>query len=241
MLIVHLLVLQVLTFIALLVVLRVLFQHHLSSAFGRLKGLQEDALIKESQLREELERARQEKASEIEKGKTEAKKIIAAARKEAELVRADIEEQAKKTKEEIIEQGKENIDRLKQALDSDMKAQALDLATDMVKYIFSDKGHKALQQQLLEEVIEEVEKIEKNVFPTKARQGIISTSFSLSEQEKQRIDQVLLAKVGPGVKMSTVSDPELIAGLVIQIGDFVIDGTIRNKLQKVIPYLKNMK
>jgi len=34
-------------------------------------------------------------------------------------------------------------------------------------------------------------------------------------------------------------DKTLIAGLVIEMGAFVIDASLRNKINKIIPYLKN--
>jgi F0F1-type ATP synthase delta subunit len=234
---IQLLLIQIGTFIALILVLRLLFYRHLNSALRRLKASQEEAFIKEAQIKEELERAKQERLAEVEKGKLEAKRLIEVAKKDAEVLRYKIEEEAKEESEKIVAYGKEQLETLRQELLSNIKTQALKLSMEMIKYTLTEKGKENLQHQLMEELIAEIEKLDREKFTVKTDKVRVSSSFNLSEMERSRLNDAFAAKLGYPVTLEEKIDSEIISGLVIQMDEFVIDGSLKNKLSKVIPYL----
>ncbi|MFH1317608.1 MAG: ATP synthase F0 subunit B, partial [Candidatus Omnitrophota bacterium] len=189
--IIRLVLIQVGTFAALIVGLRLLFYQHLNSALRRLKKLQEEALIKEENLREELERARQERLAEVQRGKQEAKDLIERAKKEAESVRLKLEERAKEDCQKTIIYGKEEVDKLRQKLLSDIEKQALGLAMEMIKCIFTEKGKESLQQQLTGELVSEIDTLDKHIFSVKTDKVKVISSFALSKEEKERLVKIL--------------------------------------------------
>jgi F-type H+-transporting ATPase subunit delta len=67
-----------------------------------------------------------------------------------------------------------------------------------------------------------------------AHQGIdraeITTAVPLTEGEKTLISRRLSEKVGRKVLLDTRVDPSVIGGLVIRIGDTLVDGSIRQNL-----------
>lgn len=58
----------------------------------------------------------------------------------------------------------------------------------------------------------------------------VTSAFPVSEQQAAEIRSVLEAKYGKKVEITTKVDPELIGGVSIQIGDEVIDASVRGKL-----------
>lgn len=234
---IQLLVIQIGTFIVLLIVLRLLFYRHLNSALRRLRELQEEALIKESQVKEELQRAKEERAVEVQKGKDQARGLIEAAKKETEVLRTKVGEQAKLEREDIISYGKEELEKLKQELLSNIRTRAVKLSVEMIKYTLTEKGMENLQHQLMEELIAEIEKLEKEKFSVKTDKVAVSANFSLTEAERAHLKNVLSAKLGYPVVLKEKIDPEIISGFIIQMGEFVIDASLKNKLHKAIPYL----
>src|SRR5437762_1321314 len=63
----QLVLIQGVTFVALVVGLRWLFSRQLKVALKRLQALQEEAMVKEAELKEELQRAKEEREEEIGK------------------------------------------------------------------------------------------------------------------------------------------------------------------------------
>jgi len=234
---IQLLIIQIVTFIALILVLRMLFSRHLNSALKRLRELQEEALVKEAQVKEELERAKEERLAEVEKGRLEAKKLIETTKKESEGLRSKIEEEAKQESQKIITYGKEELEKLRQELISNIKTQAIKLSMEMIKYTFTEKGIENLQHQLMEELIAEIEKIDQEKFSVKTDKARVLSSLPLTDAQKLHLKNVLTAKLGYSVVIEEKIDPEIISGFIIQLDEFIIDGSLKNKLSKAIPYL----
>ena len=70
----------------------------------------------------------------------------------------------------------------------------------------------------------------------------VTSAFPLSESQKKDIeDRLLQVTKYVEFKMNFEVDKELIGGIVIRIGDRVIDGSIRNKLNEMTKQLNNIQ
>lgn len=235
----QLVALQVITFIAIAILLKILFSRHLNSALKRLKNLQAENILLENHLKEELEKAKKDRAIEVEKGRHEAKLLIDQAKKESEMMKLNAEENSRQQGKKIFAHGQEELEKIKMRMFSDIDTRSLQMAVDLISYTFSQKGKEDLQHQFIDELIEEIEKLEKNKFSVRTNKARVLTSFSLSDKEKEKLKKVLSAKMGSNVTISEEIKPELITGLVIQLDALEIDGSLKNKLRKALPLIKN--
>lgn len=235
----QLIIIQFVTFVILILVLRVLFYRHLNSALRRLRELQEEALAKEAKIKEELDRLKLVKLAEVEKGRLEAKRVMEDAKKQAEALRIKLEEEARQESQKIIAQGKEIVDKSQKNLAASIEMRALNLAMEMVRYTFTEKGLESVQHQLMEELVTEIENLDKERVSVKSGRAKVISSSALTEEEKERLKKSLSSNLGYELIIEETVDPALVTGLIVQIGEFVIDGSLRNKLQKAIPYIKN--
>jgi F-type H+-transporting ATPase subunit delta len=71
----------------------------------------------------------------------------------------------------------------------------------------------------------------------RAERGIavaqVTTAERLNEAEQRLVREKLEGMTGHTVELATKVDPEIIGGIIIRIGDQVIDGSVRNKLEKM--------
>lgn len=230
--------LQIFAIIIIIFILRSLFQTHLTVALKKLKQLQEKNMIKESQLREELERAQKEKESEIQKGKEEAVRIIEEARRTGEIIKRNFEDQAHQENEKILQEGKENMKHFKKELIDKTQAQTIDVSLKLIKYILTTQVQERVHQELVGEIIEDIEDIEKNKFSIKENKVNVVTSYPLEQKDRDRLKNILLDKLDCSIEMREEVNPEIIGGIIVEIGPFVIDGSLKNKLQKAISLVK---
>ena len=235
---IQLLAIQIVTFVGIIFLLRFLFSRHLKIALDRLNTLHEENLSKEEELNEELRRAKEESQAQIEKGKVEGELIIEEAKKEAARARLSLEEGAKEQAGKIIAAGKIEAEKFRAEMSKDMQGQSVELALKMISELLIEADKIALQYQFVNETIEEISRLPKEQFNVKSKEVKVTSSFPLLDRQKDELKKVLAQKLASEPEIKEHIDPKLIGGLIIEIGGMVIDGTLKNKLQRIIPYLK---
>jgi len=63
--------------------------------------------------------------------------------------------------------------------------------------------------------------------------AIVQSAVELTEDQKARLATALASSVGSPVDVRVVIDPTVLGGLVAQIGDTVIDGSVRRRLDQL--------
>ena len=61
----------------------------------------------------------------------------------------------------------------------------------------------------------------------------VRSAVALSDDQKHRLEQALSAKLGRPVSVRVTIDPTVVGGLVTQIDDTVIDGSVRRRLSQM--------
>lgn len=257
MLIWQLVLIQVVTFVLIIFFLRWLLYGHISRALKRLQQLNRENLKKENVLKEELERAKKEAQKEIEEGKSQAEDIRKQARQGAERERENMLSQARNEAKRLINEAIGDAQRKRTEFTLEMQGKAVYLAADMIKYFFTEENQENVHLQLIDELIEEIEKLEaekvrpvrkildaqgdskvSNQDKAEAEEAEVIGACRLSDGQKKRLQEVLSSKLNRDIILTERIDKEIIAGLVIKLGDFVIDGSIKNKFKKILPLMK---
>jgi len=234
----NLLIIQTVTFVGIFFLLRFLFSRHLNTALARLNTLHEENLVKEQQLTDELKHAKEEGDAQIKRAKDDAGLIIEEARNEAVKLRMNLEEQAKTQVDKIIADGKIEAERFKEKYLKETEAHSLDLAMQLVEQLLSEKVKENLQQEFISEVISEIAKLSKDQFSVASDRVKVSSSQLLRKDQKENLQLVLKEKTGREMIFEEVLRKDLIGGLIVEIGGLVIDGTLKNKLQRILPYFR---
>ncbi len=65
------------------------------------------------------------------------------------------------------------------------------------------------------------------------RVATVRSAIALSEDQKTRLATALSSSVGGPVELENIVDPEVVGGAVTTIGDTVIDGSLRTRLNQM--------
>jgi len=69
-------------------------------------------------------------------------------------------------------------------------------------------------------------------------QAEVRMSAPLADEERERLQRLLNTMYGKTVHIHPVADPDIIGGMVVRVGDRVIDGSIRTSLELLRERLK---
>ncbi len=238
MLIWQLVLIQVTTFVLIILFLRWLLFSHVSRALRRLKLLNQENLEKENALKEELERAKRDAEREVKEGQRKSEEIRKQAREEAGKDREEIVSHARKEAKRLVSEATRECQRKEVELTLETQEKSVYLATDMIKIIFTEKGRENLQVQLLDELIGEIERLEKQKVKVEGKEAEVICAYPLEKAQKKKLIDVLSSKLNRPITLTENVDQEIVAGLIIRLGGFVIDGSIKNKLKKILPLMK---
>jgi len=238
MLIWQLVLIQVTTFVLIIMFLRWLLSSHITRALRRLQQLNQENLAKGKSLKEELERAKREAEREIKEGRSQAEAIKEEAKEEAEKVREDMLGQAKKEAKRLINEAVRDCQRKSAELSLKMQEKAVYLANDMIRYIFTEKGREDLHIQLIDELLVEIKALGKEKVKAKGNKAEVVCAYPLRDAQKKSLKEILSSKLNRDIVFTEKIDQEIVAGLVVRLGGFVIDGSIKNKFRKILPLMR---
>lgn len=238
MLIWQMVLIQIVTFALIIAFLRWLLYSNIRRVLKRLQHLNRENLEREKVLKEEMEKARKEAQRMIDEARTEAEAIKEEARAAGEKDREEIILKAREESKRLVSEAVKDCRRKEMEADMKMKEQMIYAAVDIVKRIFTQRGKEALHNQIVDELLEEIEGIEKEKIRVEGNEARVICAIALDSEQKKKIKKILIAKFNKEVNITEEVDPGIVAGLVLRLERFVVDGSLSNKLKKVLPLIK---
>lgn len=234
----QIIVIQLLTFVGLVLVLRKLLYTETSKALKKLQKLNKENEIKKEELRKKSEEAQREYLELIKKAKDEAGGIIESARREAEGFKAKVLDEARKDAEKIIAAAHSSNEATRLEIAAEIESKNIDFACELLQHAFDAKSIEDIHKRLVDEVISGI----KELNPGRIDAGLIRAEaisfYPLSLDEKQKLEEALFNKCGRKIRLEEKRDKKLIAGIIIKMADLVVDGSVLNKLEEAKQKLK---
>ncbi len=232
---IQLILIQVLTFGIIIVLLRFVFGSQLRESLKRLQDLHQESLEKEEILNKEIERARTLSQTEIARSKDEAKRIIDNARRNAERLAEDARSQAQVQVRKMMAEAVEHVKSLEAEAAATAEEKAVDVAQQLVAETFTGRGSAALHRELVDEFLDELERVESERLRVETQDGIqVTAARPLAEDQRKRLEAILSQKRGEATPLRETEDPGLITGIVLNLGGLVIDGSLKNRMKRAL-------
>jgi len=238
MLLIQLIILQIITFTALVLVLKKLLYAETASQVKRLQNLNAENERIAEDLRKKIEQAENEYEDKLRKAEEEAKQVKEEAQKEIEKLHAQTIEGANEEADRIVSQARSLKEKMKEEIRSELEEEVAELACNLIKNAFDEKMWKNTHSDLMEGLISGLGHVDKNKISNKITSAEISTPFILSQHDKDKIKWLISEKVSHEVDLKEEIKRDLIAGAIIKIGNLIIDGSLSNRLEEAKEKLK---
>lgn len=182
-------------------------------------------------------RANAEKEAQkiINEAKTHANQIVSDAKDRAEAaardVRAAAEAEAKKSAEKALAEVEEERNRIL----GDLRGQVAALAIAATQKLVGEALDEKRQRALIDEFFAGVKAGKVVVLEGASVSGStaeVTSALPLTKEEQDAVKNDVLARTGAAAVSFRV-DPSILGGLVIKVGDKVLDGSVAGKLESL--------
>lgn len=227
------LLLQIFNFLILFVILRVWVYKPILGLLDRRRqniaqGLEDARVAAEARAS-----AEKEAAKIVADAQAEASKVVREANERAQdvakEVKTEAEAEAAKVRDDAIAEAETERNRILGELRGQVAALSIAATQKLVGEALDEKR----QRDLLDEFFSGVKSGSVVVLDDanfKGEAAEVTSALPLTEQEQETVKKDVLAKVGAQAVTFRV-DPSILGGLVIKVGDKVLDGSVAGKLE----------
>ena len=227
------LVVQILNFLILLVVLHAWVYRPVVELLERrretiAKGLEDARVAAEAR-----ENAEAEAENILAKAQQEASQVVREASQRAETAGQEIKAEAEKDAEQIRKGAMAEAESTREEALSELRGQVAMLAIAAAEKVIGQVLDEQRQHSLIDEFFSGVKGGNVQLLETESLTGgsaEITSALPLTDAEKETVRNEVLSKLGGSATISFRVDPEILGGLVVRVGDKVVDGSVAGKL-----------
>jgi len=175
----------------------------------------------------------------------EAEEIIAEAQAKASQIVRDASERAEHQARELIveaesdaakkaEEAKVDAEHERERLLGELRGQVASLAMAAAQKLISASLDQQRQRALIDEFFSGVQSGKVVVVEGEKLAGAsaeVTSALPLTAEEKDAVKKDVLSKIGSQATVTFRVDPSILGGLVIRVGDKVLDGSVAGKLE----------
>lgn len=169
----------------------------------------------------------------IAEAQAQANKLVAEATARAEKSAADVKAAGEAERARIIQSAEGDITAARTQMLADLRPQVAALALSAANKIVGEALDEKRQRVLIDEFFSGVKSGKVVVVEDSALSGAsaeVTSALPLTEAEQAAVKSDITGKMGGGDVAFKV-DPNILGGLVVRVGDKVIDGSVSGKLQ----------
>ncbi len=229
---------QIVNFLILFLALRFLLWKPMLKMLNERKQRIAQGLEDAEQARKDRERAQAEYEERIKQAEQEREAILARAAGEGEQARAEALAQARAQAERIVAEGKEAVERERQRMLADLRGQIAALSIAAANKLIGETLDEQRQRRLIDEFFSGIKAgrivvLEEQELEQKAGEvmAAVTSALPLTEEERKVVSSGLAEQLGQVPAIEFKVDPAVLGGLVIRIGDKVIDGSVGGRLE----------
>lgn len=231
----QIIIVQVITFAGLVFVLRKILMSTTYKETSHLQQLNEDNKRKAQELDRKIAEAEHQYREKMNKAEDDMRALKVQSQKEIDELREAMIAKGKAESEQIISQALASKKEMRAEIEDEMYEKSVDLCFTILQKILSSEEQKLVYDGLLSSVMTELESMDGQQLKSIELDGDavdVKTSHPMNAAQKDRLKKILSGKMDRAVTVREQIDHETIAGIVILLGSFVIDGSLAERFRK---------
>lgn len=232
-----LLFIQVAIFGVLIAILRYVLKRHIGSASSHLETLAQEGTAKLVEAKKRMEEADAQYNSVVTKAKEDGEGMKQQLIDEGLRVKEEMLAQARRQSEEIVERAQTAADILREEMEQKINQGVAKKAHLLIQKLLAGK----LSQETHSDWVSDLSKsgfdgLDRLNVSEDIKEIEIVSAFPLKPAEKTMLLAQLKQKLGREIPIKETVNPELILGVCLTVGNVVIDGTLRYRIQEAMKH-----
>jgi F-type H+-transporting ATPase subunit b len=183
-------------------------------------------------------RANAEKEAEkiLDDARHEAAKLVREASERAGKTALEIKTEAERQAMHIREVAHEESEEAKIKVLHDLRGQVASLAIAAAQKVIGETLDKKRQHTLIDDFFSGLRDGKVVLLEGEELTGAsaeVTSALPLTKKEKERVEREVKAKLGSDAKVDFQVETDILGGLVIRVGDKVLDGSVAGKLESL--------
>jgi F-type H+-transporting ATPase subunit b len=229
-----LVLIQLFIFTMLVVFLRMLLTRNVTTATAHLHELNQDYNDKVEAANKRKAEVDQYYNEMLLKAKADAEKQKVLILREAQETQEAVLKDARRQGEDIIANAhkarEEAMKEIDVRVDAEAQVKAAVLMGDMLTSEMSEHLHQLWMKELLKTGLDDLDKLHVG---DDMKEVKVQSAFPLTAEQKSSLQKKFQSVFGKNVTVSEEPSPELIAGMRIQLGSVLVDGSLQFKIKEI--------
>ena len=229
----QLIIIQVITFLAIVFALKKFLYTETAKEAIRLRALKEENTRKQKELQERIEAAETADKERIARVEEDNRRNRTNAEKEALEAKNRIIREAKEEAEQIVKAAFNRKEKIREELILELQKKTPAAASRIFKEVLSSEAKKIVHDELVDKVAAHIKKIEQVKFKINVKRVELTSAYPLEGRQKNILAASISDRLGKKIDFDEKEDKKLIAGVIVQLGTLVIDGSLENRLRQI--------
>lgn len=235
MLIFSIVVFQIFIFIGLIYFLQRILGRNVVSATRHLEEMNQDYDKREREVNRRLQEIKQKSEKMLSDARNEAEKQRAQILKESEKEKDNILKEARSKSEDIIKQADRSRQALLSELESRISKEAINKACELIENTLPDDFKQDVHSHWIEDLISTgFEKMNNLTILEGIKEAKVVSAFPLTASQRKDLSKKIKVLLGRDIVLNEEVDSKIVVGIVVTIGNLVLDGSLRNKIQSQV-------
>jgi len=211
-----------------------LMTRNFSSATSHLQRMVRDNSDKQEDIQKKLDEAKKNYDETVKKAHKEAEDLKEHAQKAVEAERDKIISLAHAQSEELLDRASKTCAAIQADLDRKINERALERCGELICQVLPEEVCRMLHTMWVEALIDTgLSGLDRLRVQDEVTFAEVQTTFALSDEQRQRLQAKLLEGLDRNLEIRETARPELVAGMVITVGNLVFDGSFVNRIREV--------
>ena len=227
-----LILLQIVIIVGILFALRHFLVRNVTQVTSHLDRMGEDFMKKQEEASKNLQQARQEAEQIVARARQEAEKVMEKSSKQSADAGEEVLKKACLQSEQIVDEANRTREFLMSEMDKKIREGAIEVAADLVLQVLSDDVRRDSHARRISSLLEGgLRGFDGMSIPAGAEVRVTS-AYELSDRQKADLEEQLRSRLGAGIVIREETDPGLVAGAVVGVGDLIVDASLKYGIEE---------